>query len=173
MRPTPSQPSLEQQFRLWAITSVSVTVLSFTALQIWWLWSDPTAVADPWRRVVIPALVNVAVGAVLLAVIAWDAGRRARQIGDGLRTLREYIASWDRGQPPVSNAVSQLPDIDEIAGQLAAILRRREQDRQQLEFAQQQTQARLKEADDYILCHQPRLEGTVAQHRRVQQVPDG
>ena len=143
------QRSLKQQFRHWAVGTALATVLSLTALQIWWLWRDPIMATEPFRRVVVPALVSLLVGAGLLAIFAWDAGRRARQISDGLRALREYIARWDRGEPPVSNAVSGVPDIDEIAAQLAALLRRLEHDKQQLEFNQKLAAARLQEADEY------------------------
>lgn len=133
----------QRQSQHWAVAAGLIMVLALTGVQIACFSQAPVT------RLVLAVLVSLAVGAILTGLLVYDAGRRARQISDGLRGLREFIASWDRGEPPVSDVVSDVPDIDEVAAQLGQLLRRLEQGKQQLEFAQRQAQARLKEADEY------------------------
>lgn len=144
-----SSPHLQQQYRRWVITTTSATVLGLTAAQLWFFERGGQPPVPFAQRLLTVFLVNFGVGAVLLLVFVWSASRLARQVVDGLQRLRDFMQAWDRGQPPVSDAVSGVPDIDEIAAQLRQLLRRLEQDKQQLEFAQQQARARLKEADEY------------------------
>lgn len=98
---------------------------------------------------------NLGIGAVLVAFFVFVSGFISAPIRDSLQGLLDFVRRVGAGEGRGEDLDSELTEVDAVAQQLNALMRRVEQAQISLERSQQQLKATQKEMDEYtyVISH--------------------